>query len=225
VVALDNTVFLVGEERIFYRGGDVPQAVSDASLSERIERVPAGDVFASTFAWSGHVFYALTIGSEGTFVFDVTTQSWARWRSYGRDAWAGGMVCRGFDGVPICGDTETGTLYRFNADAFTDDGQPLVMIVTGGALIKDQPQVVHSVNLECATGWGADGIVELLVSKDGGFNYGEPLPKSLGNLGQHAKRVRWDRLGMFSPPGAAFRFRISSPVPRRVSGAYINGVR
>jgi hypothetical protein len=44
----------------------------------------------------------------------------------------------------------------------------------------------------------------------------------LGLAGNYGKRVKFNRCGQFKGPGMIGELRISDPVPRRVSGVYIN---
>jgi hypothetical protein len=41
-------------------------------------------------------------------------------------------------------------------------------------------------------------------------------------MGQYRKRLEWRSLGSFEDPGALFEFRVTDPVPWRISGAYYN---
>lgn len=228
IVALDNTAFWVGEDRIVYRGGDVPMALSDSYISERIAAVDTADVYAWGFPWQGHVFYCLTIGNQGTFVYDVTTQRWAQWSSYGANRWLPGLGCLGFDDEPLVGDTETGTLYTLDQDVFEDDGQPIVGLLTFGKVISGGREIVSMLRVEMATGYatetgqGSNPIVDVRFSRDGGKVWGPWRSSSLGLAGNYGKRVKFNRCGQFQGPGMIGELRISDPVPRRVSGVYIN---
>ncbi|MGL4975988.1 MAG: hypothetical protein ACRC56_11890 [Bosea sp. (in: a-proteobacteria)] len=229
VVATDNTCVWVGDDRIVYRGGEVPQALSDAFLSERLSRAPVSEVYAWGFAWQGHVFYCLTVGDEGTFVLDLTSGLWSQWQSYGQSRWTPGLGTIGFDGLPLCGDVETGNIYRLNAERFSDDGEPIRGLLTGGSAMRGQRLTHASVRLEVVTGsifvTGTDPepLAVLEYSKDGGNSWTSAGPVGLGRAGEHNKRVIWRRLGQFSPPGPLFRFELSDPFPRRISGAYLDG--
>jgi len=228
IVALDNTAFWVGEDRIVYRGGDVPMALSDSYISERIAKVATSDVYAWGFPWQGHVFYCLTIGDEGTFVYDVTTQRWAQWSSYDADRWLPGLGCLGFNDEPIVGDTDTGTLYTLSQEVFTDDGQPIIGLLTFGAPITGFRLMVNMLRIEMVTGYatetgqGSNPIVNVRFSRDGGEVWGPWRSDSLGLAGNYGKRVKFNRCGQFKGPGMIGEMRVSDPVPRRVSGMYIN---
>jgi len=233
VAAIDNSLIWVGEDRIVYRGGEVPEALSDAWLGERLGRVSADDIYAFPLTWDSHVFYCLTIGAEGTFLFDLRSGVWSQWVSYKADGidrrWTAGLGCVGFDDLPLVGDVETGNLYQLDATAFTDDGQVLVGVVSMGLPIRGTRAVVSSLNVEMATGHaldvglGSDPVVSLRTSRDGGFIWGGWREGSLGRAGEYNRRVRFNRLGQFIPPAFVAELRVSDPVPRRISGAYVQG--
>jgi hypothetical protein len=228
IVALDNTAFWVGDDRIVYRGGDVPMALSDSYLSERLSNVDVGDVYAWGFPWQGHVFYCLTIGDQGTFVFDVTTQRWAKWGTYGSDRWLPGLGCIGFNNEPLVGDTATGTLYTLSQDVFTDNDQPIVGVLTFGIVITGARQIVSMLRIEMTTGYATETgqasnpLVDVRFSRDGGKVWGAWRSDSLGLAGNYGKRVKFNRCGQFKGPGMIGEIRVSDPLPRRISGAYIN---
>ena len=229
VVVLDNTVVWLGNDRILYRGGNVPEAISDAFLSERIGRVNISEIYAFGYAFEGHVFYCITIGSEGTYAYDLTTGTWSEWRTYKADNWLAGICVDGWDSSPIFGNRDTGDLYTFDSDKFSDDGKQLVGILNGFTPIKAIRSIINNLVIEMSTGYnlndgyGSEPVIELFISRDGGYTYGDAITLGMGKQGQFNWRVIARRLGLFRPPVAMFKFRISDPIPRRINSAYING--
>jgi hypothetical protein len=228
IVALDNTAIWVGEDRIVYRGGDVPMALSDSYISERISDTDTADIYAWGFPWQGHVFYCLTIGDQGTFVYDVTTQRWAQWSSYGADRWLPGLGCLGFNDEPLVGDTVTGTLYTLSQEVFTDGADSIVGLLTFGVPITGNRLTVDMLRIEMVTGYatevgqGSNPLVDVRFSRDGGNVFGPWRSDSLGLAGDYGKRVKFNRCGQFKGPGMIGELRTSDPIPRRVSGMYVN---
>jgi hypothetical protein len=227
IVALDNTAIWVGDDRIIYRGADVPQAISDNFIAERLAEVDITDVYAWGFPWQGHVFYCITIGDQGTFVYDLTTDRWAKWLTYGQDKWLPGLGCIGWDNFPLVGDTVSGSIYTLSASKFTDDGQPIVGVLTFGQALSGQRPTFPSLTIEMVTGYatetgqGSDPLIQVRFSRDGGIVYGPWRQTSIGLQGEYNKRVRFNRIGQFKPPGIIGEMSISDPVPRRVSGVYV----
>lgn len=229
IVSIDNTVFWVGDDRIIYRGGSsVPEALSDNYLSELIAAVNSSDVYATGFAWEGHVFYCLTIGNQGTYLYDVTTQKWSKWSTYGKDRWLTSITCQGFDNKPLVGDVETGNLYTLNGNKYSDGDLPIVGIVSAGALLKAQRISINMLRVEMAvgygleTGQGSNPVIRLRMSRDGGLQFGDWQNIEVGKTGEYSKRVIARRLGQFKPPYVVAEISISDPVPRRISGIYFN---
>jgi hypothetical protein len=228
---IDNTIVWVGDDNIVYRGGDVPQAISGPFLSEKIAATDPGSIYAHSLAWQGHVFYCLTLENQGTWLYDFTTQQWCQWGTYDKPRWSAGMVCDGWDNLPLVGDVETGTLYRLDADVFADAGVQLIGKLTAGAPVRGDRVSVARVRLEVTTGTMAqvplaadpDPLVGMEISRDGGNSWGPMQYRSMGQAGEHYRRVVWNRLGQFRLPGVLLRFTVSDPVPRRVTGAFLDG--
>lgn len=63
----------------------------------------------------------------------------------------------------------------------------------------------------------SDRKVLLSYSDDGSHNWSNWRERSLGEVGQYAKRVRFNRLGSFRQ--RVYRIRISSPVRADLMGA------
>lgn len=227
IVALDNTAIWVGDDRIIYRGADVPQAISDNFIAERLAEVDITDVYAWGFPWQGHVFYCLTIGDQGTFVYDLTTDRWSKWLTYGQDRWLPGLGAIGWDNFPLVGDTVTGSIYTLSASKFTDDGLAIVAYLTFGQALSGQRPTLPSLTIEMVTGYatetgqGSNPIIQVRFSRDGGIVYGPWRQAGLGLAGEYNKRVRFNRIGQFKPPGIIGELMVSDPVPRRVSGVYV----
>ena len=60
------------------------------------------------------------------------------------------------------------------------------------------------------------------VSRDAGQTWGSWKRRGLGEQGKYRKRVQWRAVGMASRPGFLGEFRVTDPVPLRVSSALIN---
>jgi hypothetical protein len=83
------------------------------------------------------------------------------------------------------------------------------------------------IELEANTGTadltaGSNPQIEMRLSRDRGQTWGPFRPASLGATGQYRKRPKWRRNGAFDAPGALAHFRVTDPVPFRVSGAIGN---
>lgn len=126
----------------------------------------------------------------------------------------------------ILGDDSTGQIWSF--EGFLDGSEPLVREFTGAFPVRG---AIHVDNLEVESnsGWtdelagqGADPVLEMRSSRDGGATWGHYRSASLGRQGEYRTRTRYRALGMFDAPAAVFGFRCSDPVPLRVSSVKVN---
>jgi hypothetical protein len=126
------------------------------------------------------------------------------------------------------GDTVTGTLYTLSQGVFTDGADPIVGLLTFGFPITGNRLTVDMLRIEMVTGYatevgqGSNPLVDVRFSRDGGNVFGPWRSASLGLAGDYGKRVKFNRCGQFKGPGMIGELRTSDPIPRRVSGMYVN---
>lgn len=225
IAKLDNTLFFVGNDRIVYRAGDVPQRISTHSIEETLRKGTASDFRAWSFSFDGHTLYVLTAGDLGTFCYDLASQQWCEFKSYGRSSWRAHLGAYNSD-FTLCGDDESGALYKLDNDVYLDASDPIERTVTAGVEVSSGRPPNNNFSLQVATGTAAvdvsDHVVELRQSDDLGNTWGNWQSRDLGAIGEHGKRVIWRRRGLMRPPGRVFEIRITSPVAYRLSGATIN---
>jgi hypothetical protein len=65
----------------------------------------------------------------------------------------------------------------------------------------------------------SDHVVEIRLSKNGGYNYADWRTGDLGNEGQYGKEVVFRRFGIAR--NDTFHMRVTSPVKRDLIAAYI----
>lgn len=222
IAKADNTIFLIGDDGIAYRTDTTFIRVSEHGIEERIAL--AADLEAWTFALDGHTFYALSIGGQGTYCFDVSTGQWSERQSYEFATW------RARVGVNVgaqiyAGDIEEGILWAFDRYAFEDDEGPMVRTATGAMLMAGVRAPCHSFSVDCSTGSTDDPaarpVAVLHISDDGGNTWKDMGQAGLGRLGQYDARLRWSRLGLMKPPGRIFKLIVSDKVSWRVSQANV----
>lgn len=226
----DNSFAWIGNNRIIYTAGNVPERISDAGIEERLA---FGTSFALwTFFFEGHEFLAVRVESvvtaeheTGTWLYDAQTQQWCEFQSYGRDNWR--VQCATQDGL-IFGDDTTGQLWRFG-QGFVDAGGPLERRfragrpISGGAFTVDNLRLTVNVGETAVlNGEYSDPVVEMRTSRDGGRTWGLWRIAPLGAQGHYRTRSEWRRCGMFDDPGVLAEFRCSDPVPFRISAVSVN---
>lgn len=221
IANLDNTVFWVGADGLVYRAGaNGPERVSDYGIEERVARVPASDLKGWTYPWNGHTFYVLTVGSEGTFVFDASTSQWHEAASYGLDHWRAHLGVA--DGLTVyVGDSQNGTIGTLDGDTVTDYGDPIERRFTAG-IIVDGPTPCDSLELDAATGAvTGNPVIQVRKSDDWGNTWSAWRQMSLGAQGQYRKRVVSRRWGLIDRM-RVFDFSLTDPAPWRLSGVRLN---
>jgi hypothetical protein len=228
VAKLDNTLFWVGSDSKVYRADQVPVRISDNSIEEMLYNTQAQNHRAWAFAYQGHEFYCLTIGVQGTRVYDVSTGTWLEFSSYGRKRWRAHLGAQTSGNLIVAGDDTDGTLWQLDPDASNDNGDPLVREVIGGVSILGAATLCTSFSLACMTGHaniidpGNHPVVQMRYSDDGGNTWSIWREMGLGKRGHYGREVALTRLGMMKPPGRLFMLRFTEDVPWRISYARIN---
>lgn len=213
-VAVDNSFYWVGADRIVYRNDTVPVAVADDGIVERAKG--SADLRLWLLIDERHKFVCLR-GDTFTMAYDVTTGEWCEFQSYGRTNWRAG---------PDMGDDETGVIWRL--EGHTDNGGVLERRFRAGANLA-QPFIVNRLRLQAEVGTTpnlsgeyADPVIELRTSDDAGNTWGIWEAETLGEQGNYRQRVEWRALGMFDDPGLLVEFRMTAPVSFRLSAVEVN---
>lgn len=220
IAKLDNSIFWVGHDFKVYRGDSQPLRVSDNGIEEAVQATDPNDLRAWAFPWQGNLFYVLRT-AYGTFAYNVATQQWSEFASYGRDAWRahiGAFV----NGVVIAGDDEAGRLWQLSNTLLTDGDDPIERRFT--VLLPDA-MPVDNIVLDASSGAAEinlEPIVELRVSRDSGNTFSPARQASCGQQGQYRKRIAWRRVGFLDGDGAVLDIRMTDPTVWRVSSVGVN---
>ena len=212
----DNTFFWIGNDKIPYRNGDVPQAIGGDFLVERIEASSTYRVFL--LKDQRHKFVCIRLDGE-TWAYDITTGEVFELRSYSH------ANCRV---GPDWGDDTNGTIWQFgDFDNDNDEGLVERILTAGEGLLG--PKVYDSLTIECEvgttpflTGTYSEPVLEFRSSDDGANIWSGWEEDTLGEQGDYRKVIEYRALGMFNLPGAMFQVRLTAPVWFRVSGIYDN---
>lgn len=212
IAVVDNTFYWIGRDKITYRNGDVPQAIADDGI---VEKAADSDTFRLYVLEDERHKFLCQRHDANTMVYDVTTQQWCEFKSYGRDNF---RATGGF------GDDETGKIWSFSG---YDEG-PIERLFMAGSVLEQAVQI-DNLRMVCEvgttpnlTGDYAEPVIEMAYSDDAGNTFSEFEAESIGQQGQYRQRVEWRALGMFDDPGVLFKFRITDPVSFRVSGVGVN---
>lgn len=221
VTKADNTVYWLGEDGMVYAAaGYIPQRISTHPIEKDIQDTGFAQAFMWNYRDKGHWFIVLCLPDGKTWVYDAAVKLWHRRKSYGMERWRVNAYARAYD-KHIVGDYENGTLWEMRSDVYTEGDQPLVAErKTQYGHNEQRPtfhhaqEIVFETGVGLVTGQGSDPIVELCYSNDGGRNFCNWKPRSLGETGDYGARARWHGLGRFT--SRLLHVRIADPVKRNL---------
>ena len=170
----------------------------------------------------GHSFYVLSF-AEKTFAFDATTGLWHEFSSGTEGGRWVGQYGSLVNGHFLVSDYSAGRIYFLDPEAYADYDQVMVREVITRHVFSDYDRSsVYKLGVDFETGvglvsgQGSDPQVMLQVSRDNGRTWGNELWRSLGEVGDYARRVWWTRLGRSRD--WLFRLRMSDPVRTVIAG-------
>jgi hypothetical protein len=226
VVSASQTALLVSyAQTVFARYGNasqaallVPYGVTDMT-SPFVSQTALLTVYATgtsdntrsrawTFVLDGHTFYALDLGEEGTFVYDLTTKQWSQFSTTGYAGWNMKFGTMWGEGRIAGGDSINPYVWELDPDRTTDEEfRSIEHVATGGLVSRSRR--AKSVGRFVLTGSaGAVDDVEgatisLRWSDDQGNTWSDLRPIPL-TAGQFSQEVAWRSLGSFAAPGRIF---------------------
>jgi hypothetical protein len=226
------TTFFVGEDRnaggrMVYRLDTTPVRISNNDVEEKIRDVDAVDLVGWSFGVDGHLLYCLNTGAE-TLVYDLSTNIWTTFASYGLPQWRASLGAPRGDGLVVAGDTENGKLWLLDPSLNQDDGDPMERTWPARIQLKG-PIRNYNVILEATVGFATienpddDPMVEMRFSDDLAQTWSDWEAESLGRQGEFNQIVAWTGLGLMSRPGRDFQFRVTDNVRVTVRQAEYNG--
>lgn len=222
-----------GQGMVVKSQGYQPVRISTHAVEFAIQNYPRiDDAIGMAYQKEGHDFYMLTFPSgNASWVYDASTQLWHEraWRNP-----ADGSLNRhraqcmfSFANKIIVGDCQGPTLYEYDLDTYTDNGDPLPAIrqVPHAASQDNTNQFFHKLWVDMQTGvglntgQGSDPQVMLTWSDDGGHTFpaGNERWASAGKIGDYKRRVNFRRLG--KSRDRVFRVTVTDPVKRIFIGA------
>ena len=217
-VVYSSTVAFVGNDNVIYDINLNP--LSNSGLEEKIAKSTSCKLF--TFQLDGHEMLALRLNG-GTWVRSNRTGLWSEFQSYGQVNW----LCASHAG-DYFGSGVDGKIYTFGDD-YSDAGGTLERRFRAGFPINGGGVHINNVRLRTNVGQTAfligdylNPIVEMRTSRDAGQVWSNWKQRKLGKQGQYQKLVEWRAQGQASQPGWLSEFRVTDPVPFRVSGAFVN---
>jgi hypothetical protein len=165
-------------------------------------------------AHNGHPYFYLKAPAF-THAFDLLTSTWQERKSYGYERFRAEQSVHMF-GDWILGDEFSGDLLRLDADNYFESDQPLVFDVESDT--TDDFPLNAAVNRAdfnfvggSGEGGGDDPQVMVSWSNSGGRDFGMPLMRSLGAIGDYSNLVTVKRCGRMGAHGRKWRLQVSDP--------------
>lgn len=194
----------------------IPRASTVAGLVTYSTGTPSIErSLAWTFTLDGHTMYALDLGNQGTFIYDIVTGQWCKFETQGNIGWNmrngtmwSGANTQGAARI-VAGDSTGAFVWELDPGAFLDDGfRDIEHAATGGIVLRSRVFVSMS-ELRVAASSGildeTDGaaILQLNYSDDGGQTYQGPFTITLqvGSTPDGQQDLKFDSLGSFMAPG------------------------
>lgn len=223
---VEDALFFVGrkggEAEVCAMSGYNVQVVSTPDVELDINAAN-GALSALVLRSGGHTFYVLNTTSK-TWAYNVGMNEWSEWQTDG-GRFAGEYAAIAYGRTNIS-DYRQYQFYGFDPDAYTDGDDAIVREVQTKHLAANLDRLTVSslaldveVGVGLEEGQGSDPQIMLQVSRDGGHTWGNEIWRSLGALGDYARRVVWNRLGRARD--FVFRFRVTDPVKVTLIGASV----
>jgi hypothetical protein len=200
--------------------GDESTIISNPGMEERIEASTECRLW--TFTLGGIDFIALRIDGE-THAWSIRSRLWCQFISYGQANWIPQCFAGGVFGSSIDGRTlEWGAAHEDLGGLLERRFRGGFPINSGGLSVNNTQIRVNVGQTPFLTGDYDEPTVEMRLSRDAGQTFGAWRAVGLGSQGNYRTRVQWRACGLASQPGFLPEFRMTAPVPFRVSDVLIN---
>lgn len=229
----DNGLFFLGDDRILYRiNGYNPQRISTHAMEHALQGYTTlDDAFGFIYTIEGHKFYIITFPTENkTWAYDIATgKIHERTSLEGNNPKRWFANCHAeFAGLNLVGHRSNGKIYKLDMENYTEDGTTIERIIQGSVQWQDGKRITYDrVRLDVdagvglTTGQGSDPQVMMRYSDDGTKTWSNEKWRSIGKIGEYKDRAIWRRMG--TARERIFEWRLTDPVPWKVTGAYANG--
>lgn len=202
--------------------GYTPERISTEDLERLIVKVPdKSRLRASVYTFGGNGIWSLSC-DDWTWEFNTTTGNWHERESYLSSRWRGAQTIFAFDRWVVA-DNAGGRLYQVNFDTRAEGGQHLIWGLDSGA-VKQFPSRIQVPAAAFDFVLGQAPITKnpdamISWSHNGGGSWSNPVVRSLNIQGETRGRVTINRIGLSTPAGVRYRFRVSDPAYTSFAGA------
>ena len=200
IAKMDNQIYWLGRDArgqgmVFRAAGYMGQRISTHAIEWQMQEYSdLSDAVGYTYQQDGHSFYVLNFPTANTtWVFDVATGAWHERASFQNGDFNRhrGNSQMFFNATNVVGDYQNGKIYKYDLEAYADDGQPQKWLRSWRALPPGANNLTrtiqHAMQLDCETGVGLSGLVtpetiylqtedgEYLVTEDGDYLISDDL--------------------------------------------------
>ena len=215
----------MGGINISRMSGFALKRLSDGDIEDAIATYGAqiNDAKGFSVQWGGHPVYILNFLAAGqTWMYDGDTGIWSELQGYSEN-FRGAKFALFVNRLCIA-DRSTGAIYQFSTEAFEDAGDPLVREVWTRRIWNNNRYIGINwiqIDVESGTGTisgqGANPVLDLQVSKDGGNTFYSVGYSSIGEIGHYTQRVFWSSLG--AARDWVLKLRITDPAKIVITNA------
>lgn len=235
----DQTLFLIGEDRIAYKlSGTQLMRISTHAIEQAWQKYTSiSNAFGLAYTWNGHKFIVFTfpteqvaLGDSASWAYDISTGLWHERLSYDRmgnplGRWRANCTIAAYDKT-LVGDALTGKIGYLSGTVQTEFDDPIYARAVAPTISAGTKRVFCSalqLDIEAGvgltSGQGEDPQVMLDISEDSGFTWGSQQSwESMGRKGAYRTQPRWTRLGS-TDTGFTFGITISDPVKKTILAA------
>lgn len=229
VTTEDNSLFILGNDRIAYRITGITLQRISAHSQESIWQnyATVEDVLTMAHTFDGHKFIVYTFPTEAaTWIYDIASGLWHERASWDLNntplgRWRANCTEEAFNKTLI-GDAFSGKIGYLSHSTFTEFGNTMQaemvsppIHANGEWFTIPRFQIDLEAGVGTISGQGSDPQVMLSISRDGGNTWSDQeLWTGMGANGAYGTRVYWDRLGGYYD--CRFKVTISDPVRRTI---------
>jgi len=200
--------FVSSDGKVYVALGEEVIPVSTPAVHDALP----GATHCFAYEDNGHEFCVVRIAGRPAWVFDITTRAWHE-RASGDGAWAATCAAQAY-GRWVVG-TDLGQIARLGGTR--DFGGPLARVARTFDFDNAARSRVAEVVFRGKVGLsdlGRDGVALVRFTRDGGVTWGDPVPVSMGAIGQYDRRMRVGSLGR--PRRIAAEIRVTDDADLRL---------
>lgn len=177
---------------------------------------------AWSFALDGHTFYVMTLGEQGTFVYDETTNEWCQWQTNGLSGW-NMEIGTTWKGKIIAADQSEPIIYELDPTSFLDDGfKTQTRKVTGGLAVRQRTFIAnYAFRITASLGEPDVGATLPVTPPTINLSFSDDQGKTFVNAGDvtiidgdTVQELSWLSLGQINAPGRVFQITDTGAIAR-----------